>query len=228
FWIMNGWNEFQYNFASSAGTCGACYWLLPGGISGPSQYEFFEGYAGQQLVVPWDNLPGFKIDQSGYTPLQKFVGNSCSAAMTSFLNVGSTSPCLGVSNDGSAQEIQAINNPVAPPKGTLGEDPYYPYVGGLRKATLCSGTDCINNPPCSGQFGSEATCAVTTLERYTTSFNWAQKNFSAMWLRLWWFLVENSAITDVQQGGLTFVTSGGYTRSDTAVGYWSVLRKSAL
>jgi len=31
FWIMNGWNEFQYNFASSAGTCGACYWLLPGG-----------------------------------------------------------------------------------------------------------------------------------------------------------------------------------------------------
>jgi hypothetical protein len=37
---MNGWNEFQYNFASSAGTCGVCYWLLPGGISGPSQYEY--------------------------------------------------------------------------------------------------------------------------------------------------------------------------------------------
>ncbi len=50
FWIMNGWNEFQYNFASSAGTCGVCYWLLPGGISGPSQYEYFEGYAGQQVV----------------------------------------------------------------------------------------------------------------------------------------------------------------------------------
>ena len=30
FWIMNGWNDFQYNMAAGAGTCGACYWLLPG------------------------------------------------------------------------------------------------------------------------------------------------------------------------------------------------------
>ena len=28
FWIMNGWNDFQYNMAAGAGTCGACYWLV--------------------------------------------------------------------------------------------------------------------------------------------------------------------------------------------------------
>jgi hypothetical protein len=224
FWIMNGWNQFQYNFASSAGTCGACYWLVPGGISGPSQYEYFEGYAGQQTVTP-------QGARAGYSPLQKFVGNSCSTAMSSFINVGGTSPCLGVSNDGSSQELQAINNPHAPAQGAPGADAYYPYVTGLRNPTLCAGTDCSNaqaDPPCNGSSGAEGNCTVTTLERYATSFNWAQKNFAAIWLRPWWFLMENSAITDVQNGGLTFVTSGGYTRSDIAQGYWSLLRKSAL
>jgi hypothetical protein len=222
FWIMNGWNEFQYNFASSAGTCGVCYWLLPGGISGPSQYEYFEGYAGQQVASQ---------GRAGLSPLQRFVGNSCSTAMSSFLNVGATSPCLGVSNDGSSNELQAVNNPVAPAQGTPQATLYYPYLTGLRNATLCSGSICgnpQNDPPCNGASGAEATCTVTTLERYTTSYNWAQKNFAAVWLRPWWFLVENSAITDVQQGGVTFVTSGGYTRADVAQGYWSLLHKSAL
>ncbi|HKA30065.1 MAG TPA: hypothetical protein VKH82_11845 [Candidatus Binatia bacterium] len=34
FWIMNGWNDFQYNFAAGAGSCGVCYWLVPGYNSG--------------------------------------------------------------------------------------------------------------------------------------------------------------------------------------------------
>src|SRR5215468_10121696 len=34
FWIMNGWNDFQYNFAAGAGSCGVCYWLTPGYNSG--------------------------------------------------------------------------------------------------------------------------------------------------------------------------------------------------
>jgi hypothetical protein len=222
FWMMNGWNEFQYNFASSAGTCGVCYWLLPGGISGPSQYEYFEGYAGQQVVG---------LGRAGLSPLQKFVGNSCSTAMMSFLNVGATSSCLGVSNSGNALELQAIPNPAAPAQGDPTGNAYYPYITGLRNPTLCSGSSCGNaqvDPPCGGSPGGEGNCTVTTLERYTTSYNWAQKNFAAIWLRPWWYLLENSALTDVQQGGLTFVTSGGYTRSDVALGYWSLLRKSAL
>ena len=239
FWIMNGWNEFQYNFASSAGTCGVCYWLLPGGISSLSQYEYFEGYAGQQFVKPWSNLPGFQENQAGLTPLKKFVGNSCSTAMMAFMNIGDASACNGVSNDGSTP-LQAVFNPHANPGNPVqGADNYYPYVTGARNPTLCvpdmnnnCGNNAAPNLSCSGApvggVDYEANCAVTTLERFTTSFNWAEKNFSAVWLRPWWFLVENSAVTDVQQGGLTFVTSGGYTRSDVAQGYWSLLRKSAL
>jgi hypothetical protein len=234
FWIMNGWNEFQYNFASSAGTCGACYWLLPGGISGPSQKEFFAGYAGQQVVIPYGYKPGFIENQAGYTPLKKFVGNSCSTAMESFINIGDASACLGVSNIPNSGTLLGIDNMAAPAKGTEGADPYYPFITGLRNPTLCTDlNNCGNpdpaiNPVCDNINGKEGTCAVTTLERYTTSFNWAEKNFAAIWLRPKWFLVENSAITDVQQGGITFVTGGGYTRSDVAQGFWALLRKSAL
>ncbi len=234
FWIMNGWNEFQYNFASSAGTCGVCYWLLPGGISHLSQFEYFYGYAGQQLVEPNPLGPGL-FSQAGYTPLEKFVGNSCSTAMMAFLNVGKATECGGVSNDGNSNELQAIANPVAPPRGPDGMDNYYPFVDSKRNPTGCTGSNCrcapgepTCNPPCTGSNGQEENCVVTTLDRFTTSFNWAEKNFSAIWLRPWWFLVQNSAITDVQQGGITFVTSGGYTRSDVAQGYWSLMRKSAL
>ena len=52
FWIMNGWNDFQYNMAAGATTCGACYWWLPAGNSGPSQYEFWDGYASQNIYDP--------------------------------------------------------------------------------------------------------------------------------------------------------------------------------
>ncbi len=234
FWIMNGWNEFQYNFASSAGTCGVCYWLLPGGISVLSQFEYFYGYAGQQLVEPNPLGPGL-FSQAGYTPLGTFVGNSCSTAMMAFLNVGKASDCDGVSNDGDTSKLQAVPNPVAPARGQDGMDNYYPYVGSLRNPTGCTGPNCrcapgepTCNPPCTGSNNQEGTCVVTTLDRFSTSFNWAEKNFSAIWLRPWWFLVKNSAITDPQQGGITFVTSGGYTRADVAQGYWSLLRNSAL
>ncbi|HLI64277.1 MAG TPA: hypothetical protein VKV05_12830 [Terriglobales bacterium] len=236
FWIMNGWNDFQYNFASAAGTCGVCYWLLPGGISSKSQFEWFDGYAGQQYVVPDFNTPaGLLVNRAGLTPLKSFVGNTCSTAMTSLLNIGETSPCAGVSNIPNSGTLLAVNNPNAPAKGRPGNDDYYPYITGLRNPTLCTGEYCRCDPgvtgcnaPCAAFGPSEANCAVTTVDRYTSSFNWAQKNFAAVWLRPWWFLVQNSAITDVQQGGLTFVTSGGYTRADIAQGYWSLLRKSVL
>ena len=48
FWIMNGWNDFQYNMAAGAGACGACYWLVPGGNSGMSKNQKWESYASMQ------------------------------------------------------------------------------------------------------------------------------------------------------------------------------------
>ncbi|MCL4246067.1 MAG: pentapeptide repeat-containing protein, partial [Candidatus Dadabacteria bacterium] len=37
FWIMNGWNDFEYNMAVGATGCGVCYWLLSSANSGFSQ-----------------------------------------------------------------------------------------------------------------------------------------------------------------------------------------------
>ena len=48
FWIMNGWNDFEYNMAAGAGSCGICYWLPAGANSGPSRYEYWTGYASRQ------------------------------------------------------------------------------------------------------------------------------------------------------------------------------------
>ena len=46
--------------------------------------------------------------------------------------------------------------------------------------------------------------------------------FGAQLLRPQWYLVANSVITDVQNGGLSFVSGGDYTRSSVITGYWSL------
>jgi hypothetical protein len=237
FWIMNTWNDFEYNAAVGAEACGACYWMVPGGYSyqvaggsllgGPSKYETWTDYAGMQK----QNAMGASL---GATPLMTFTGNSCTAAMNSISTVGQTSPCNGILyGDGNEQStskaLYSIPNTNAK---SLTWDEYPVESPGQRsKATICDSAhkiDCSTEPPCTGQAGSESTCAATVIDHYTTSFNWAQENFAAIWLRGWWYLLQNSAITDVQNGGLTFISGGGYTRSDAAQGFWSVLKNSVM
>ena len=239
FWIMNGWNDLQYNFAAGAASCGACYWWLPGANSGPSQYQHWDGYASQQIFILNNNLNN--IQTAGLTPMKNFYGNSCVAAMTGFQTVGTTSDCLGVLSQGGTgtQMVAVASVAPSPPEyvNVNAFDLYYPAVSQLHNPTTCNnhnvaGTDCSTDqsgnpaPTCSNE--NPVNCAATVLDRLTTSFNWAQTNFSAVWLRPKWFLVRNSAITDVQTGGLNFVTGGGYTRADIPVGYWSLVRKSAF
>ena len=108
---------------------------------------------------------------------------------------------------------------------------YYPIVhGGFRKATLCLDStgkqipnDCSGVSVCTDSNNSN--CAVTTVNHFTTSFNFTETNFAAIWLRPLWNLVINSAMTDVLNGGISFVTGGGYTRSDTPRGLWILARK---
>jgi G8 domain len=209
FWIMNTWNDLQYNVAVGAGTCGACYWMPPSAISGSSVYETWDSYAGMQTT-----------DRAGVAPMMNFVGNSCSTAMNALETVGDTAPCLGVVSGFSTlgNTLGAVPNPTPTD---------YPNVNaGLRQhATLCDAAnqaDCTQVPICTGLNGGEADCAATVIDHFTTSFNWASKNFAAVWLRGWWYLMQNSAITDVQGGGLTSVTGGGYTRSDAAQGFWNL------
>ena len=112
---------------------------------------------------------------------------------------------------------------------------YYPVVTDLHNPTICvpdKGTndcsaDATGRKPCDGgdYYG---TCTVTKLDHYTTSFNYAQTNFAAVWLRKGWDLFSNGAVTDVQTGGLNFITGGGYTRSDVNLGEWLLARNTVL
>jgi hypothetical protein len=233
FWITNGWNDFEYNFAAGAATCGACYWWLPAGNSGPSQYEYWEGYASQQIVK--ENLQN-NYDRAGLSPLHKFVGNACVAAMNSFQMISTTASCLGVDPPGNADRgLSAVNStaPNGPDARFLPEQTfqvYYPVLSEQHTPTLCDKADCagtLANPKCDSvdSFGN---CTVTQLDHYTTSFNFAQTNFAAVWLRKGWDLFTNGALTDIQSGGLNFITGGGYTHSDVSVGEWLLARHTVF
>jgi hypothetical protein len=217
FWITNGYNDFAYNMAAGAGTCGACYWLVPAYNSGMSMQQKWESYSAMQQGLA----------RASMTPLKRFEGNYCSSAMTSFQTISNSTACSGVSNDANpnSPQLSAIPNPypIANP------DTYYPNVdpGGGRFATTCGDTeDCSAVPKCDP--GQVDHCAVTVLNRYTTAFNWAETNFSAVWLRPQWYLMVNSAVSDVQNGGLTFVTGGGYTKADVIDGHWALVKKTAF
>lgn len=256
FWITNGMNQFEYNFAAGAGTCGACYWFVPAAISGPSREEKWFGYASEQRSIipnPGHSYLGYD-ERAGTTPLESFVGNTCVAAMSSFQEVGNTSPCNGVNfyTDAPAGTTlrmlpskQAQENfPQSQPTDGLhgpsrATDIYWPIVGGGgRLATRCPGVDdgnpdadCSNNTAaqlCGNTPQAQKNCDVTVLNKYTTSFNWAQKNFAAIWMRPFWSLIINSVITDPQNAGINFVTSGDYSKSSVPDGYWSLARKDVF
>ena len=228
FWISNGWNDFQYNQASGTGSCGVCYWLIPVNNSGESAGEYFKYYAGQQRG---DN------SHAGTTLLKNFVGNSCSTAQYSFNTTGSVTPCAGLD-----EILKPINNPLqsgGPPRINL---------EGSRQATLCprQNTPALDGglfgPACNvlhrndngdllGACAAGATepyCMITSIDRYTTSFHWAETNLGAVWLRKQWYLLTNSAITEVLNGGLTFVSGGGYSSSDEVPGYWALAHKDVF
>ena len=218
FWITNGYNDFAYNMAAGAGTCGACYWLVPAYNSGTSVNQKWDSYSAMQQG----------LSRASMTPLKRFEGNYCTSAMTSFQTIGNTTACSGVGNsdpNSKSPQLTPLSNPYPI------EDPatFYPNVdeGGGRFATTCAANqDCSTVPRCSS--GSVGHCAVTVLNRYTTAFNWAETNFAAVWLRPQWYLMVNSVISDVQNGGLTFVTGGGYTQSDVVAGHWALVKKTAF
>jgi hypothetical protein len=234
FWIMNAYNDFTDNMAVGAGTCGVCYWLLPGAISTMSREQRWTGYASIQNGT----------DRAGMAPLKSFVGNGCSAAMTAFQTITATEACQGVGPGGKAPDpliLPPVLNPLAPisvaPPGSPPEvvkavaaaaAAYYPKLGdGGHFPTQCTDDDCSITPVRCGS-SNLADCLVTTLDRFTTSFNWAAFNFAAIWLRPQWYLVTDSVITDSQQAGLTMVTGGGYSESDVVPGHWALVRRSVF
>jgi hypothetical protein len=235
FWITNGWNDFQGNMAAGAAFCGVCYWQVPAAISGGSRAEYWESYASAQPVV----------GRAGRSPLKNFDGNSCTSAMTAFQTVGYSQICPGV---GINELAVPVVNPYAPrsdAKGPTGNDPecgedykkrsnknwpmcpdeYYPNVenGQLHHATKCPDTDkCDESNPAFHlcQDSDERDCLPTVINDFTTSFNYSEYGFAAIWLRTRWHLLSNSFISDVQNAGLTFVSGGDYTHSSAITGLW--------
>lgn len=68
---------------------------------------------------------------------------------------------------------------------------------------------------------------VNVLDHFTTSFNWAQTGFAAVWLRANWFLFTNGSITDQQHAGMSMIPgAGGYEQSLSGV--WVLADKSVF
>lgn len=232
FWITNNWNEFIGNAAVGAGTCGACYWVAP-------SYSEQNGHHGMK----WEGYAALQKDSefSGTVPLKAFYKNSCTSAMNSFMSINNTEPCLGV-NSPAESEANALNMipSLAPPSQDNADPPrtrdpdYYPKTGDVPHATHCNvaaiqvagmptAYDCSAAVVCTNK-GEK--CGVTVLDHYTTSFNWAAHNFAAIWLRQFWYLFDNSVISDVMTAGITFVSGGDYTKSSSPEGYWALASNS--
>jgi hypothetical protein len=234
FWITNGWNDFQGNMAAGAAFCGVCYWQVPASTSGHSRHEEWESYASAQSA-----------GRAGRSPLENFDGNSCTSAMTAFQSVGYTQNCPGVGNNLLAVPVE---NPYAPRSGASSSEcgpngsnknwpmcpsDYYPNLdnGQLQQAARCPDTGKCDESnlafhPC--QNADERDCLPTVINNFTTSFNYSEFGFAAVWLRTRWHLFSNSFISDVQNAGLTFVSGGDFTHSSAIKGLWEEALQSVF
>jgi hypothetical protein len=225
FWITNGWNDFIGNMAAGAGACGSCYWLTPSistdmpDVPNGSMHMKWTGYAGLSD----------QFNLGGATPLKSFYKNYCTSAQNSFETVLDIGGCNGASvaqNAGQPADglLHAVKS--VAPNGNPAGMTYYPNIAGNRNPIVCPGGDCTLAQPCNGQDPQQ--CAVTALDHYTSAFNWAEQNVSALWLRTNWYLMTDSVISDVQTGGLTFVSGGDYTKSSVPQGYWALASNSVF
>jgi hypothetical protein len=155
-----------------------------------------------------------------------------------------------------AQCVKAQPNPNPPVEGDPAFVPtndygYYPIVDGVggrfpiqckdptkdcslsaagqRRCTNISKTVVVNGVSTVVAGGDvDPECTVDVLDHYTSQFNWAPHNFAAILLRPFWYLVNHSVIGDVQNGGISIITGGDYSRSSAINGYWSLVERSVL
>lgn len=215
YWMMNAYNEFVGNAAVGVHGFGSCFWLLGSGVSGPSQGLGFEGLANYNRAGAYQ------------APLLRFRGNSCTTAPLALPASAELSP----SAIGEAQNtgFDAVANPYltngAPLVGNFDRpvvvgnfQPIQPDAG----AQTCVDT---NSDPQQLHTNTKA-CVTTVIDRFATSFNWAEVNYGSIWLRPWFYLFANGAITDQLFGGLTFVTGGSWLQ--VPPGYFSLAKNNLM
>ena len=233
FWAMNAANEFVGNAAVGVHGLGACYWLLSSGVSGPSFHHH-----------SFDGLANYNRAGNYQAPLRRFRGNTCTTAATALSAQAEIPPATFdpfTQTPYSAAGFTAIQNPYLfdkngqpKPPPVLDEDFDRPAVTGnfqpIEPNTAGFNGGFFTNCAQQARFGTQdqalqpntKSCVVSVIDRFATSYNWAQVNFSAVWLRPWFYLFSNAALTDQLFGGLTFVTGGSWFQVPPA--YFSIAK----
>ncbi|MGD9765695.1 MAG: G8 domain-containing protein, partial [Candidatus Binatia bacterium] len=248
FWAMNAANEFVGNAAVGVHGFGSCYWLLGSGVSGASLHHQFDGPGTPNNTGTV--LANYNDVSRGYqAPLRRFRGNSCTTAALA-LPAQAEIPPASIPFAGDPftfNGFTAIKNPyllnadgsLKPPSklkingvdqfarpAVLGNfQPIQPNQAGPSGAffTNCAQT-ALNgqNAEKDGLTPNTHSCVTTVLDRFTTSYNWTEVNFGSIWLRPWFYLFMNSAMTDQLFGGLTIVTAGSWVQ--VPPGYFSLIK----
>ena len=204
YWMMNAYNEFVGNSAVGVHGFGSCFWLLGSAVSGPS------------IGIPFDGMA--KYNTTGYqAPLLRFRGNSC---MTSPLALPSTRE---IKPGGSMAEARQtgftdLPNPYLVNGAKVGANYMRPIINGSFRPLLNGQTMACsdkNDSPAILENNTRA-CVTTVIDRFATSFNWAEINFASIWLRPWFYLFSNGAVTDQLFGGLGIVTGGDWQQAPPA------------
>jgi cell migration-inducing and hyaluronan-binding protein len=256
FWITNGWNDFIGNMAAGAGTCGAAYWLVPVAnmnMTEVSKYKAGQtwlGYAGLQKNRDYVGTTPLKSFYMNYatSAMHSFQTTADAPPCHGVIAYDATPSAdyavvKAVGSDAPRPLRHTVVSTKKPPDPPHTEpdaynDHFYPNAfGGIRHAMHCpsdgkGGYDCSTVKVCAHGLDADKEpaqqCGVTVVDHFTTSFHWAEGNVSAVWLRSNWHLFTNSVISDVQNGGLTFVSGGDYTRSSLPAGYWALARNSVF
>ncbi|MGH7787488.1 MAG: hypothetical protein ACRERC_11515 [Candidatus Binatia bacterium] len=213
FWTMNLWNELVGNKVVGVGGYGSCYWLLGSGVSGPSRDLSWS----TSTTTP-DGYANYNQASTIQTPLKRFRGNACSTAQYALQSTLSVDPPPPASAIPAQYGYTAVANPYPITNDML------PIVAGDYLPVLIGGDGCANQRTADGTGGNAAACALSLIDRFTTSFNWAPVDFGALWLRPQFFAFVNGAVTDQLFGGLTFVSGGAWTQSPQ--GYFTITKDS--
>lgn len=220
FWIMNAYNEFVGNHSAGVHGFGACYWPLSSSVSGPSvnlhwARSTFNGTPTYQTNSEKD-YAFFNQAGARQAPFKRFRGNSCSTATYALMtereslipNAGTLTPAW--LPNGQSSLIDVVKSPYtvsAAMKPNVTSNFYAtPFAKSGNMNPTCT-------PGSAGALSSNPdSCIATVIDRFTTSYNWAQTNFGSVWLRPWHYLFVNSAITDQLFGGLGFVSGGSWNQ----------------
>jgi hypothetical protein len=227
FWTMNAANELVGNAAVGVHGLGSCYWLLSSGVSGPSFHHH-----------RFDGLASYNRAGNYQAPLRRFRGNTCTTAATALSAQAEIPPASWDSARDDPYAVAgytAIRNPyLEQPEAVLSEQFARPAVKGnfqpIAPNKAGTGGGLFTNCAQQARFGDQTnglqpntkSCVVSVIDRFATSYNWAQVNFSAVWLRPWFYLFSNAALTDQLFGGLTFVTGGSWMQVPPA--YFSIAK----